>query len=142
MNIIIERPEPEFTCHDCNGACCQAGTVLRMTEAEALVLKTHGGDVEKMPEEEIIKMLRHSIPGLPADNYWRRAQDSWHRLQSDCPFLSEPLDEGCNMRKCEIHTESYRPKVCGQFVVGSVACEGLRKANYLDALITTSSLEE
>ena len=96
--------DPTVDCHSCGGVCCHAGTVLPLSLQEAGLLQAAGTDMV---------VQTHDPYDVPAPD-----GRQFYLLNGDCGNLD------ADGRLCTVYED--RPQVCRDFVMGSVACQGIR----------------
>lgn len=109
QELATTRRNPNLTglCAECNAACCQKGTGLRLTEEEFELLQSQG---------TVFNTVSYTnYPSLDADPT-RRV----HYLADDCGALDPEL------LACRIHESPDRPEVCKVFTPGN-DCEKIRR---------------
>ncbi len=119
----------EVNCHNCRGACCRAGTGIRLTEDELDFMRASGASLEEISPpglDPIVEQLRASSPNIIVLDSDERGL---YGLEEDCPFLE---DNGEGPALCSIYGDERRPAICGEFTMGGAACRDVRVLRGVD----------
>lgn len=110
--FMSETTPKEVSCQNCVGACCQGGIGMRLSHEELRFMEDGGSS-------------------LTVEVAARSNTDGIYFLNGDCRYLTAPTLEDAR-RDCSVHDNPRRPRVCGNFEVGSRACILARAAHGIE----------
>lgn len=111
--IPVNGSDPNIDCAKCPSACCREGMTLPLSAEEADYLSAAGTELEAVEVSRKDRRRR----GL--------GKQTFYALKSDCGNLV--IDDTGNTSCGAFDNESpFRPKICGEFVMGGFACASLQ----------------
>lgn len=127
--------EPGNPCGDCVSACCRKSVILPLSQEEANTLRAVGTVLkELLPAGDDVKWGKRSYfkKHVPDNRKFLKGKAKslepglgFYGLESDCGYLEETAE---GMSVCGVHdNEEIRPRICGEFAAGSLACRRVRR---------------
>ena len=128
--IPLDGVDTHIVCNGCDALCCREGTIMPLTEKEISFMQDGGTELERYtsPHNQIVRRIVNAVM-MRQEIGDRKLM----RLNSDCGYLANDSEAGRLI--CSVYSDDQRPKVCGEFKMGSYAC-GIIQLSRLSKVLT------